>query len=224
MPSFVDLSGARFGRLLVVEVSSRAVRAAHSSDGKSHGTVWKCRCDCGNEVTVTRGNLKNGSTSSCGCLRNTQGGLSRKHRLWKRWDLMISRCTNPSDKDFKNYGGRGIKVCRRWMSFPNFIADMDSGYFEGATLERTNNNGPYAPRNVKWATTQEQSWNQRKTAFIDTPWGRMSRGEAASRAGVPIGIFISRVKQGWSMDRLFDPANREKMQGWTRRIKRVGQP
>lgn len=213
MPSFVDLSGHRFGRLLVVSVISKASKTS----GKRIDTVWLCRCDCGKEHHVQRGNLKNGSVQSCGCFRNTQGGHSNKHPQWARWHHMIARCTKPSSKDYENYGGRGIIVCSRWRSFPLFLEDMGGTFFEGATLERNNNDGDYEPGNVRWATPQEQLWNQRKTVFIDTPWGKMSRGEAAKRAGVPIGRFISRVNNGWPMDRLFDPKNQEKLSRWSRR-------
>lgn len=207
---FKDLTGQRFGRLIVVSIVSRATR-------KSPETIWLCRCDCGIEKSVRRGNLRNGSTQSCGCYRNIQGGHSNKHPLWKRWSQMIDRCKNPESKDFHNYGGRGIAVCNRWHSFPFFLEDMEADYFDGATLERENNNGNYEPNNVRWATPREQTWNQRKTVFIDTPWGRLSRGEAAARANVPIGRFISRHRNGWDVERLFDPANREKMHRWSRR-------
>lgn len=207
MPSFIDLSGRRFGRLTVIEVFSRPVRAEHSPSGKPHDMVWKCHCDCGNETTVSRGNLKNGSTTSCGCKRNIQGGHSKKHPLWKRFEQMIDRCTKPDNKDFKHYGGRGISVCERWRSFPFFLEDMEASYFPGASLERKNNNGDYEPGNVRWATAKEQAQNRRSTVFINTPWGMMSRGEAAIRAGVPINRFIRRVKLGWSADRLFNTAS-----------------
>lgn len=210
---FKDLVGERFGRLLVISLISKASLKA----GKYCDTIWLCRCDCGTEKQVRRGNLKSGSTQSCGCYRNTQGGHSRKHPLWPRWNSMLERCNYSANKDFENYGGRGISVCDRWHSFPLFLDDMEAGFFEGATLERENNHGNYEPGNVCWATPKEQRQNTRQTAFIKTPWGIMSRGDAATKAGVPIGIFIKRVKMGWSMERLFDPSNREKLSGWSRR-------
>lgn len=91
---------------------------------------------------------------------------------------------------------------------------MEQSFFEGATLERMNNDGDYHLENVKWATPREQRNNTRRTEFIDTPWGRMSRGDAALRAGIPVGRFIARVKNGWSMDRLFDPAFQRKANRW----------
>lgn len=207
MPAAVDLSGCYFGRLLVAAKAGR----------RGSDTCWICVCLCGREVVVARGNLRNGSTRSCGCIRNVQHGLSRKHPLWRRWSRMLSRCNSSTDKDYHNYGARGIAVCERWLTFPNFVEDMEASYFAGATLEREDNDGPYDPENVKWATRHQQCWNQRHTRYIDTPWGRLSRGEAAKRAGIEISRFNRRVIMGWSTERLFDPANRGKMNRWSRR-------
>jgi len=131
---------------------------------------------------------------------------------------MIRRCTVESDKDYSRYGQRGIKVCRRWMSFPNFLEDMGGSYRAGTTLERKNNNGPYSPSNVIWATPKEQRINQRRTVLIETPWGRMSVGEAADRAGIPIVRFASRVNKGWTTEQLFDPKNAKKLNRWAGRF------
>lgn len=157
MPAFVDLTGKRFGRLTAVSVVSMA--AARKPDHKYQDTVWLCRCNCGIVKHVTRGNLKNGSTISCRCFRDVQGAHSHKHPLWKRWSIMHDRCNNPKSKDWRRYGGRGIKVCERWNSFPYFLADMEATFFVGATLDRyPNNDGDYEPDNVRWATPKEQTW------------------------------------------------------------------
>jgi hypothetical protein len=115
MPAFQDLRGKRFGRLTIIS----RVKTQEKGD-----VIWHCKCDCGEETDVSRGNLKNKSTNSCGCLRNTQGSLTRKHPLWRRWAGFISRCTDSNDRQFFNYGARGITVCDRWKSFPLFLKDM----------------------------------------------------------------------------------------------------
>lgn len=195
MPKLANLTGQRFGKLLVKQLSP--IR------GKDGGAKWLCLCDCGNTHVVSRGNLVNNSTTSCGCYRNTQNGLSRKHPLWRRWLNIIERCTKSSCKDYIDYGGRGITVCDRWLHFPNFLMDMESSYVSGLTIERIDNNRGYSPDNCRWATMAEQARNKRISVTIDTPWGRMNQADAAARAGVPRGVFQQRVKYGWSMDGLF---------------------
>lgn len=198
MGSFLNLSGVRFGRLIVVRLKSKASVRPYVD------TMWICQCDCGVEKIVSRGNLKNGSTASCGCLRNTQGALTRKHKLWKRWEGMISRCVDPTNKDFKNYGARGISVCERWLYFPSFLEDVGASFFAGATLDRIKVNGNYEPGNWRWATAKQQQRNKRRALIlINTPWGRMSRADAAERAGIPVAVFTARVRRGWGADRLF---------------------
>ncbi len=191
MPRFVDLTGARFGRLTVVSCAQRRKNKDESRD-----TVWLCRCDCGNEKAIDRGNLKNGSTNSCGCIRDVQGGKTRAHPLWKRWSAMISRCSNPRDKDFKNYGARGITVCERWRHFPNYLEDMEASYRPGTSIDRINNDRGYSPDNCRWVDVITQNKNRRTNRIIDTPWGKMPVCDAADRAGLPRAALHARIRAG----------------------------
>jgi hypothetical protein len=197
---FKDLTGERFGQLVVIGV----VRKSNRKHGPS---IWRCLCDCGKETSVQLPNLRSGQRS-CGCAKATQGGMrykARQHPMGSRWKSMLDRCAKPYHKDFKNYGGRGITVCERWKFLPNFVADMGPTFFEGASIERKDNNAGYSPENCVWATQREQTNNRRITLFVDSPWERIPISEAAERSGVSYQTLKWRVRAGWSQDRLFKP-------------------
>ena len=163
-PNFIDLTNQVFGRLTVL---SRA-----ANDSKHSSTMWRCKCSCGKEVEVRGGNLRSGSTRSCGCLqREKVAQTGQKASLWTTthghyrnskqsptytsWYAMRQRCTNSNHISYKYYGGRGIKICPECNSFTNFLADMGKRP-EGTTLGRINGDGNYEPNNVEWQTDQQQ--------------------------------------------------------------------
>ena len=110
---------------------------------------------------------------------------------------MRSRCENPKDKDFPQYGGRGIFVCERWQSFENFHSDMGDRP-PGLTIERINNDGPYAPDNCRWATQAEQAQNKRTARFLTYEGRTMRLREWALATDIPLQTIASRLRSGWS--------------------------
>lgn len=172
MPVVVNLTGRKFGRLSVVKKSRFYNRK---------GTMWECICDCGVEIITITDRLTTGHTQSCGCLHNERKtnaairhGHTRKghiHQDYHIWIGMKTRCLNKNSRLYKNYGGRGIKICERWLEsngigFINFIADMGPRPSLSYSLERVNNNGGYNPGNCKWATNSEQANNKRTNKRI----------------------------------------------------------
>lgn len=153
MAKFIDRTGDRFGRLLVIE------RAGRNNLKK---VLWKCQCDCGNQTTVTAGSLVTGGTVSCGCYLKER---ITKHGGWKNasyntWRAMLRRCNNQKDKDYKRYGAVGIKVCSQWADYTQFVKDMGEPV-GNETLDRIDPYGDYTPKNCRWASLPVQARNLR---------------------------------------------------------------
>ncbi len=160
-----DLTGKKVNRLTVLS------RAGIDSQ---RCITWNCLCDCGKSVLVSGRHLKEGGTGSCGCIRNeaksTHGQRKSGENRTKEyvaWTSMKQRCYNQNDIGYKNYGGRGITVCDRWLnSFENFFTDMGKAPSQNHSVDRKENNGNYEPSNCRWATAFEQNQNKRNTKKI----------------------------------------------------------
>lgn len=167
MSNRIDMKGKVCGRLTVV-------RRMQTLNEKSR---WRCLCKCGNKVTVFGYLLRNGKTTSCGCYQSelrslanlkhghTTGNESRRSTEHHAWHNMKSRCLNPNWPGYADYGGRGIKICDRWLQkekgFENFLADMGIKPFPTYTIERVNNEGDYEPANCIWTSRKRQARNRR---------------------------------------------------------------
>ena len=187
------VAGDRFNRLIVLG------ECGISNSGKR---LFSCLCDCGTNAVVVGGNLNSGTTGSCGCLnseitstRCTTHGLADTG-IYFIWRALISRCNNPKNKGFKNYGGRGIKVSDHWLKFENFFEDM--GYKpEGKSLDRVDNDGDYSVENCRWATRKEQANNRRKNLPKITLDGvTLSIGDWANRLKLNPASVRNRLRKG----------------------------
>ncbi len=183
MSKLVDMVGMRFGALVVTSIVPNCGRVK----------FWECCCDCGTIKSIRGTDLRQKKILSCGCRRSSQGGMTRRHPMWRRWQSMIERCHHASNKSYENYGGRGIRVCDRWRTFENFLIDMEHTYFTGASLERINNDGNYEPRNVKWATWKEQATNRRPKRREKITEGQISQIFELRDAGLSIPKISPRV-------------------------------
>lgn len=205
----LDLTNKRFGRLTAIKY--------HHSDKYGH-RYWLCKCDCGNEVIVFTGNLGRHS-HSCGCLarelisKANAKHLSSKTRLYPIWSSMKQRCLRKTHCAYKNYGGRGIKVCDEWLGehgFENFKQwAFENGYKEETlpnnlnkwTIDRIDNNGNYCPENCRWITAEEQQKNTRNNKYLTFNNKTQILADWAREIGIRIDTLWYRLNSGWTVEK-----------------------
>lgn len=182
MSALIDLTGKQFGRWTVLYRDTATRRP----------TRWICKCSCGTvksvlSLTLINSNPKLRSTS-CGCYRNELSSKRRKthglknSRIYNEWRGIKKRCRNPNEKDYKNYGGRGIRVCDEWYnsfeSFYEYVSKLPHFGEQGRSIDRIENEGNYEPGNVRWATNSEQSMNRRTCiGYWDKPHKTNKEGD-----------------------------------------------
>ena len=199
MAVVVDLSGRKFGKLTVLGINrERPTRIR-----------WNCLCECGKATAVDTTSLKSGRTQSCGCLRLpavhaacfTHGRTGTY--LHRTWGLIIQRCENPNNPSYGRYGGRGIRVCKRWReSFEAFLEDMGERPSDSHTVERENNNGNYEPGNCYWATRTEQARNRRSSRLIEFDGKAMTAAEWGEVTGIGSWNIRQRIdRYGWPVEK-----------------------
>lgn len=161
-----DLSGKKFNSLTVIKDSGKRAPGGN--------VYWLCKCICGKEKAVLDRNFKSGNVKSCGCLRSEIYSRNAKKRftihghasnlkhspVYSTWHAMWQRCINPQSRGYHWYGAKGVKICKRWESFKNFLKDMGERPV-GKTIDRINPFGDYKPSNCKWSTHKEQMNNRR---------------------------------------------------------------
>lgn len=174
---------------------------------KIKGRRWYIfECECGSKKSAQAREVLSGKIMSCGCLKSEiirercclGRGEARRNGVYNSWANMISRCGNQKDPKFKDYGGRGIKVCKRWLSFDLFYEDMGDRPSKGHSVGRINNNGNYEPNNCRWESPLEQANNTRRNRFINYKGERMTVSQAARIAGLKPDTIYQRLNSGMS--------------------------
>lgn len=215
------LSGQTFGYWFVL--------SRHHELTKERGSRYLCKCHCGTEKAVRARDLLNGRSSSCGCMTNalqtvkrTKHGFAKEgavNPLYTTWNSMMHRCYDKRDPGYKQYGGRGIYVCKRWHNVTLFVQDNEGLKKPGLSINRINNDGPYSPQNTTWSTRKEQQ-NNRSNHWLITHKGQtMNVSQWSEHLGVRMGLLHGRLKAGWPAEKAFaTPIDKTR---WPNRMKKL---
>ncbi len=200
--------GKRFGRLTVVDF-------AHASP-PYRGWLWVCKCDCGNTKTLLVGDVKKGRTRSCGCLHNEvcakkaskfRYPVKEYPRLYSIYNGVKKRCYARNELRYKDYGGRGIKMCDDWLNpvdgFDNFVEwSLSNEYAEDKTIDRIEVDGDYEPQNCRWISLLDQSLNKRDTRWVIYKGERLPLKVLCDSLGVSYDTVHNRLYSlGWDIER-----------------------
>src|SRR5882724_894990 len=210
------LPGTRFTRFIVIQFHNRIRGTAQ----------YLCKCDCGNERLIWQHNLTSGASRSCGCLRDSisavqsithghsiNGQISKEYMSWSR---AKARCLNENSERFKDYGGRGIRMCERWLiSFENFLLDMGPCP-EGFSIERLNNDGNYEPGNCCWADRITQGNNKRNNVKLNYNGQLFTVPQLARLASLKPETLRKRMERGWSLEMAMTPLSAADSHGTVR--------
>lgn len=191
-----DITGQKFGLWTAIR---------HTGSMPYGGRAYLCRCECGTERVVSATSLRKGSTTNCGCAAVASlVRRSRKHGLYgspiyMAWCRMKERCYYQKHPYYGYYGGKGIKVCSRWLDDPQaFYDDMASTWRKGLTLDRIDSSKDYSPDNCRWASRSTQSRNRSTTVMLTLNDETRSLPEWAERLGLPASTLRNRYYNGWS--------------------------
>lgn len=200
MSKFKDLTSQQFGRLKVIELSEKR------KSGKRYRYFWKCQCECGNYIIARTDELTSGSNRSCGCLHRETAiknvSINHKHkmsssRIYHIWQKMKDRCLNENVQCYSRYGGRGIKICDKWMKFENFLEwSKNNGYSDSLSIDRMDNNKDYCPENCRWVDNKTQCRNRRSNIICDYKSEKITLIELSERVGIPYGTLCARYTRG----------------------------
>lgn len=195
----IDITGKKYKKLTVLGIGKR--KQMKNGDTRIY---WKCLCDCGKITYSLKFDLISGKKGSCGCLLvgYIKHGLSST-KFYRVWSAMKDRCLRKTDKNYKNYGGRGISIDKKWEEFKKFKDDMYASYLlhqkkfgaRNTTLDRENNNKGYSKKNCRWATYKEQSRNTRGNRYFNYSGEEILLIDLAKKLGILPSAVLSRVKR-----------------------------
>lgn len=192
-----NLSGKRFGKLVAISPVL----------GKNpYKYLWLFKCDCGKTKEISKYSVLSGRTTSCGCFQKSRvsrvGGLSYS-RLYRIWSHMKDRCYNKKNEAYKNYGGRGINVCKEWNgSFLRFKKwSFENGYRDKLTIDRINTNGNYEPSNCRWVTMKEQQRNKRNNKKVLYKGKSICLSEVSEIEKIDLSTISGRIKRGVPLEK-----------------------
>ncbi len=192
---------------------------------KTKGSSWYL-CSCGKKKKCCDAKVRCGHTKSCGCLRtetlrncailrNKTSPPAKTHGRsstpeYRAWLKMRERCNRKCNDNYGWYGGRGIKVCKRWEnSFENFYADMGDKPGPAFSLDRICNSRGYTPSNCRWATKKQQAENRRTSCMVHHKGKTMCLSQWASQAGLNVTTFRDRLRAGWGMEKALLPVKKK---------------
>lgn len=170
----------------------------------------KCKCDCGNEKIINYSNIKRGLVKSCGCITKTANGMS-KTRIYQIYRHLKNRCYSQKDINYKNYGGRGIKVCQEWkdnfMNFYNWA--INNGYQENLTIDRIDVNGNYEPNNCRWVNMRTQQNNRTNNRILEYKGQKKTITEWANYCGLSYRNLHYRLNNGYTIEQAIEKPKRK---------------
>lgn len=202
-----DITNQRFGKLVAIEPHHQDI---------NNTWFWSCKCDCGNEKIVNGITLRKGECKSCGCLRfsilsilQLQGtstiDFSEEDSLtlYKIFQGMKYRCYSPGDGSYKDYGKRGITICKEWLEDPNnFIKwSLNNNYKKGLQIDRIDNDGPYSPENCRWVTHKENCNNTRRNKYITFEGETITLSQWADKVNISRKVILWRLNHGWTIEK-----------------------
>lgn len=211
MKPMKDIAGLVVGDVTALRFHHRRQHA----NSKATSIYWWCQCKCGKEFAALSQSLREGKTTSCGCkkgarisARVTVHGHCRSNAAripeFGVWATMRSRCNNPNNKRYTDWGGRGITICERWDYFPNFLEDMGLRPSPKHSIDRVDVNGNYCPENCRWATIAEQNDNRQNTIRLTHNGETMTMREWGIRLGVPAKVLRLRHYRKWPTARILE--------------------
>lgn len=208
---YKDRTGQKFGRLLVVKY-------LYTNDRRK--AVWLCKCECGSYIEVPSENLVTNNTKSCGCLHREMAkkkikklieSQTKYKRLYEKdiaivFNQMKRRCYNKKCKAYKNYGERGIRICKEWLDdFNKFYEwSINNGYKKELSIDRIDVDGDYEPNNCRWITNLQQQNNKRNNKYLEFNGERMTYAEWSRKLKIPISTIVDRVRRGYTVEKILN--------------------